>query len=73
MCSTAVQQPQPFVHSHDELVLLADGGRDASDGQPRVEDGLASGDRASGLLGAVPEAPEQDRNDGVPFLLGHLR
>ena len=59
--------------SQNELIRLADGGRDPSDGEPGVEDGLASGDRSSGLVGAVLEAAHHQRQDRVALLLRHLR
>ena len=76
VASSAIHKAEkklPSINSHNELVLLADRRCDTADGQPRVEDGLASGDRAPGLLGAVLEASEQDWNDRVSFFLGHLR
>ena len=57
---------------NDELVGLADGGGHPSDGAPRVHDGLATGDGAAGLQGAVLEAAHHEGHNHIPLSLGHL-
>ena len=57
---------------HDEFVRLANRRCNTTDGNPRIQNRLATSHLATGFMRCVLEAAHHKWNDDVAFLVGHL-